>query len=259
MTKSERRTPLRAAPLRVAGQSVEAEIDMWRHEHGVVPLLTALFMLLLAGLEWFRFWVRAPVSPWAMTVCALVATAYAVFKFRQTKKRLTELRLGRDTERAVAQYLEWFRTSGFFVFHDVPTGDANIDHVLVGPRGIYAIETKAASKPLRGECKATVQEDGIRLNGQLMTRDPIVQAKAQARWLHNFFKESQFKPFVQPVVLIPGWFVEPFDLRAIGVWVLELKALDAFIARQPERLTRDEVRAMGSALSSYIRAQSALS
>src|SRR5687767_8208797 len=29
-------------------------------------------------------------------------------------------------------------TSGFRVFHDVPFDDFNIDHVLVGPTGVYA-------------------------------------------------------------------------------------------------------------------------
>jgi len=256
--RDKSRAPLRANPLRVAGQSLDAQIDDLRMEHGLIPVMTAVWMVGMAAMNWLHFWLGRNPNPWVLSVCAAVAAAYAGVKTVQTRRQLRDLRLGRDAERAVAQYLEWFRTAGFFVFHDVPNGDANIDHVLVGPRGIYTIETKAASKPVRGECKARVNEDGIRLNGHLMSRNPLVQAKAQARWLHSFFREAQFAPFVQPVVVIPGWFIEPFDMRAVGVWVLEPKALDAFIAKQPERLSRDEVRAMGSALSSHIRAQSAL-
>lgn len=220
--------------------------------------MIAVWMVGIAAMNWLNYWLGKIPNPWLLTVFAALAAGYAGVKMTRTRRKLKDLRLGRDAERAVAQYLEWFRTSGFFVFHDVPNGDANIDHVLIGPRGIYSIETKAASKPVRGECRVRIADDGVRLNGNLMSRNPLTQAKAQALWLHNFFREAQFAPFVQPIVVIPGWFIEPFDMRAVGVWVLEPKALDAFIAQQPERLSRDEVRAMGSALSSYIRAQSAL-
>ncbi len=142
------------------------------------------------------------------------------------------------------------------MFHDVPNENSNIDHVLVGPRGIFTIETKTISKPARGECKVRIAGAKIYANGVLMTRDPLIQAKAQARWLSNFMAEAQFKTFVQPVVVFPGWFVEPFDMKSEGVWVLEPKALDRFVEREPERLTRDEVRAMSSALSSFIRSRS---
>lgn len=56
------------------------------------------------------------------------------------------------------------------------------------------------------------------------------------------------------VVLFPGWFVERFDSKA-AAWVLEPKALSSFIENQPERLTREEVQAMASALTSHIRTQ----
>ncbi len=85
-----------------------------------------------------------------------------------------------------------------------------------------------------------------------------VQAKAQARWLYDFLGESDFKTFVQPVVVFPGWYVVPFDMKSLGVWVLEPKALDKFIDNQPMVLSPDQMRAMASALSTYIRSKSAL-
>jgi hypothetical protein len=44
-------------------------------------------------------------------------------------------------------------------------------------------------------------------------------------------------------------------MKAAGAWVLEPKALSKFIENQPERLSREQVQAMASALSSYIRTQ----
>ena len=257
-SSSAKRSPLQSAPLRLPGQSIGEEIFDVGYDGLFAPLLLALFMAVIAGLDWWRYVFDLKLNPWISTGATVVVASYAAVRARRSVKQLRQLKLGRDGERAVAQYLEWFRTAGFFVFHDVPNDDANIDHVLIGPRGMFTIETKTVSKPARGECKVRVTGAKIYANGVLMTRDPLVQAKAQARWLSNFMGEAQFKAFVQPVVVFPGWFVEPFDMKSAGVWVLPPKALDKFVEQEPERFTRDEVRAMSSALSSFIRSKSTL-
>lgn len=220
--------------------------------------MAAAIAVVVACMDWMRYFTDAKPSPWTMSVIAVGVALFAFFRFRGALKRIRALRLGQLGERAVAQYLEGFRTKDFFVFHDVPNGDANIDHVLIGTRGIYTIETKTLSKPERGECKITVTDGRVAVNGSVMDRNPVTQAKAQARWLYNFLSETQFKCFVQPVVVFPGWYVEPFDMKSVGVWVLEPKGLDGFIERQALSLDRDQMKAMASALSSYIRNQSAL-
>ena len=155
----------------------------------------------------------------------------------------------------MAQYLEWFRSAGFFVFHDIPNGDANIDHLMVGSKGVFTIETKTLSKPARGPCKLSVVNGEILANGNRLDRNPLVQAKAQAGWMRGFLKESRFDAHVWPVVLFPGWFVEPFDVKGAAIWVLEPKALSKFMENEPDRLNRDEVKAIGSAITSHIRAE----
>lgn len=255
---SSTRSPLRTAPLRVAGQGLQEQMVDNAFNALVGPGVVAFVMVVIAGLEWVRYLLKLPPAPVTFTLIAVPVIAWAGLKARKGFATAEQLRLGRNGERAVAQYLEWFRTKDFFVFHDVPCGDANIDHVLIGPRGIYAIETKTLSKPTRGECKITYDETGVRANGRLLERNPIVQAQAQARWLHNFLLESQFKCFVQPVVVFPGWFVQAPDKKSTDVWLLEPKAVDAFVERQRPTLQTDQVKAMASALSSYIRAQSEL-
>lgn len=257
MSSLKKRSPLdRAPPLRAPGQSLTDQLQDEFYDHIVAPGILALIMLLMAGLEWFRYFTAAKPNPAIYTVVAVMAVAYAAVKTWRAKKRLTQIRLGRDGERAVAEHLEWLRRKDFVVLHDVPNGDANVDHVVIGPQGVFTIETKTHSKPVRGECKVTVVAGEVFANGHRIDRNPLVQAKAQARWLGNFLRENQFEPFVWPVVVFPGWFVASFDNQAEGIWVLETKALAKFLENEPVRHSLDEVKAMAAALRSYVRAQS---
>jgi len=257
MTANNKRSPLdRSAPMRAPGQSLTEQIQDESYDHVLAPALLALFMFVMAGMEWFRYFTAAKPNPLIYSAAAAITVIYAAIKILRARKRLVQIRLGRDGERAVAEHLEWLRRKDFVIFHDIPNGDANVDHVVIGPQGVFTIETKTHSKPLRGECKVTVAAGEVFANGHRLERNPLIQAKAQARWLGNFLRENQFQPHVWPAVVFPGWFVEPFDIQAEAIWVVETKGLSKFIENEPIRHTLDEVKAMSSALRSYVRAQS---
>jgi hypothetical protein len=50
---------------------------------------------------------------------------------------------GAEGEEVVGQILEGLRERGWCVIHDVSFGRGNIDHIVVGPGGIFTIETKS--------------------------------------------------------------------------------------------------------------------
>ncbi len=252
--KQKLKSPLKTAPLRLPGQSLELEIDDTLYDGFVAPLLITLLMIVLTGWEWWSYFNPRTPNPWVFSTVAIAVAIWASWRARATIGKVKQLKLGRDGERVVGQFLERFRSDSF-LFHDVPNGDANIDHVLIGTRGLFTIETKTMRKPERGDVRIKFVDGRLLANGKELERNAAIQAKAQARWLSDFFGEAGFKAYVQPVVVFPGWFVEPFDMKAAGVWVLEPKALIAFIENEPERLTREEVKAQMLALSAYIRAQ----
>jgi hypothetical protein len=138
------------------------------------------------------------------------------------------------------------------VIHDVVGDGFNIDHVVIGPGGVYSIETKTFSKRIEG----TVSFDGksLKAAGYSPDRDPIVQGKAQAYWLKQLLAESTGRNvFVRPVVLFPGWFVEAEKGAMKDFWVLNPKALPQFLANEPETLSAEDVRLLTFHLSRYIR------
>jgi hypothetical protein len=68
-------------------------------------------------------------------------------------------------------------------------------------------------------------------------------------------QESTVKRFlVRGVVVFPGWFVEQRGQRG-DVWVLEPKALPAFIERAPEMIAASDVALAADHLSRYVRSR----
>ncbi len=250
------KSPINKPPLRNPGQSLDRELDDHFVDHLLVPIMAIAFSLLLIALEWWRYLNPKVTDPWAITIVGgfvvAVSAVWIWFAYRKAQR----LKQGRDGERAVGQYLERFRAEGFQIYHDVVTGDANIDHVLIGPYGVYTVETKTLSKPSRGQAKIVANAAGVTANGFRLDRNPIVQAKAQANWLKNYFAETGLKVAVQPVVVFPGWFVEPADLASLGVWVLEPKALPKFIENANAAVAPETAKALSLCLSNYIRNQS---
>jgi hypothetical protein len=123
------------------------------------------------------------------------------------------VRLGWEGERAVGEELNQLMLQGYRVFHDIPKElRGNVDHVVVGPNGVFAIETKAISKDgnAKGGDAVKIAFDGKQMifpNGRKLT-DPLDQSMQHATWLKKFLLSSTGESFaVTPVVVIPGWFI----------------------------------------------------
>jgi hypothetical protein len=181
----------------------------------------------------------------------------AVCKIRRGLKKLKNLTLGRDGERAGGQFLEGLRSSGAEVFHDVPGKNFNIDHVIVHPSGVYVIETKTWSKPERGEPKLIFNGESISRLGLEPDRNPVTQAKAAGRWLAELVQESTGKKVpVRSVVVFPGWFIEPTaEAKHSEVWALNPKALPSFISHSSVQLKPEDVKLFAYHISRYVRAE----
>ncbi len=248
------RSPLKDKPLRLPGQSLLEEQEKLLENALEGPSLLALFMVVLAGLEWWRDYTNMKTSPVLFSIVAAGTVLYAIFRIRRALPKLRNLRLGLEGERVVGQFLERCREQGFVVFHDVVGSGFNIDHVLVGPAGVFAIETKTWSKPTSG--RPCIEFDGefIKRVGVTPDRDPVIQAKAQASWLRSVLQETTGKSFpVHPVIVFPGWFIENTNNSFKSIWVLEPKALPAFLSKEPTRLPQEAVNMASYHLSRLIR------
>jgi len=123
--------------------------------------------------------------------------------------------LGRRGEQAVAEALAKGEVikAGYVSFHDVPgDGPWNIDHAVVGPGGIFVLETKTRSrrKAIRNQEEHKVFFDGRTLQFPWCDdHNAAKQAERNSSWVREFV--AGFAPtgmIVHPVVVVPGWWVE---------------------------------------------------
>jgi hypothetical protein len=249
------KSPIKDKPLRLPGQSLEEERRKLFEDKVETPFFLAMFFILFAAMEWWRYYSELPPHPLFFSVVAGILVVFAGWRIWQTRPQVRNLKQGIEGEKAVGQYLERLRENGYQVFHDLVGTGFNVDHVLIGPAGVFTVETKTWSKPAHGN--VTIKFDGERLTvaGREPERDPIVQARAQAGWLRSLLLESTGRTFeVFPVILFPGWFIEQAEGTLRNIWVLEPKALPQFLGNAPQCLAPEDVKLASFHLSRFIRA-----
>lgn len=246
------KSPLREPPGRMPGQSLAEELAEQTYDQLLFWIMLAAWFVMAAATEWMRWLLDAPYHPVVATAVAGAACALAFWRIRRAWPGLKRLRLGAMGERAVGLKLERLRARGYEVFHDIIGDGHNIDHALVGPGGVYAIETKTHRKPARGPCEVVFDGTSLTVNGFAPDRDPVVQVQAAGAELARIIRDTCNRDlFVRPVLVHPGWFV-----RRTGrsrMWVLNENALPKFLAAERPCLTPDEVARIASGIEMYVR------
>lgn len=129
------------------------------------------------------------------------------------------------------------------MFHDFPAEKFNIDHVVAGPTGVYAIETKGRPKrSSSGDNKGwEVEYDGRSLRfPEWAETAPLQQAFNQAKWLKEWLSSAVGESLqVQPILLLPGWFVR--RTASEGIAVLNPKNAGAYFNRAGKQLLTEKL------------------
>jgi len=126
---------------------------------------------------------------------------------------------GAEGEEVVGQILEGLREEGWCVIHDVSFGRGNIDHIVVGPGGIFTIETKSR---------------GGKVWPDHLEPTMLSQAYAEKKLEEITLMEAQALLVFSRAYVLPKGIA-----RRRGVVVLSARSLAWFFSQQPATISRE--------------------
>lgn len=235
---------------RIAGQSVLSDFndksaDLFEH----LIMVTFFFNLPFIYVGAYKLLGVEKELPWLVIPIYAVAMIYILVKTIRTTKSRNNLRLGLEAEWFVSSELHDIEATGYKVFHDIQCDKFNIDHMVIGPNGVFAIETKGRRKPSNSKTAAEKsQEYVVNVKGKILefpnyTDTSIVeQAIRQAKWATTWLSEATGEKIVVcPVVTIPGWYVKNVSKPLIPV--LATKILSSQVPKlNGQRLSPEQIK-----------------
>lgn len=261
--KAEAIDPLTEMPMRPPGESLRTKLEELSEKFDNEIAVTFMVTIGVAvyGSCLVMMGDANPVVLTFLGVVAIVAAVSAWWSLKKLQRQLWDHRLGFDGERVVGEWLHRLAADGFEIFHDMPFDNFNIDHIIVGPPGVFAIETKTRRKPagLRGSAKATVVFDGtsLRYPSGAPETQALEQATLNAKTLSKFLSSStgEFTP-VNAILALPGWWV---DRKARGaVKVLNPKEIqNSFSSKDGPPLSSQRIKQIAHQLTERCRLEKA--
>ena len=140
---------------------------------------------------------------------------------------------GATGEEQVGGLLDGLAGDGWRVIHDASLGRGNVDHILIGPAGVFTVETKSHPGPIRVG----------RVHGAILS-----QAQAQRKAIERVTGET-----VEPLIVFSRAWVDKPLARRKGVRVTPARMLAGYLERRPAALTREQVERARASVVAALR------
>jgi hypothetical protein len=210
---------------RAPGQSLLKNLDHLNHEIMIYASYVFIIPILSYAAYISDLYINKKTSSLFSSgiLCAfvLVFIGYSFYRLTGFLHQRRLVRLGYDGEVTVGQQLNQLLRDGYYVYHDFPAEKFNIDHIVVGRKGVFAVETKSRSKPNSDRRKedATVEYNGrILLFPKWKDTETLAQVKRQSSWLSKWLESAIGEPMaVRGIVALPGWYVKRTSPNGIPV------------------------------------------
>jgi hypothetical protein len=128
---------------------------------------------------------------------------------------------GATGEEQVGGLLDELAGGDWHVIHDASLGRGNVDHILIGPAGVFTVETKSHPGPVRV----------ARVHGATLS-----QAQAQRKAIERVVGVP-----VEPLIVFSRAWVDKPLARRKGVRVTPARMLPGYLERRPATLTQEQV------------------
>jgi hypothetical protein len=254
--RTESRPPVTGPVRRLPGESVRKELERILEDDVAGYVFFAVVTWLLVFWEFVRKWLGAGLHLGVLIFAAVSLSLYCAFRVWRLRRSVRNLKQAEKAERHVSDLLRRLRRYDYVTFDDLMDETAgwksNIDHVVVGPGGVFAIETKGYS--IFGNGRLEVGKDGVlRLSNKEAYGDPLGQARSSAgkisRHLQGCLRQDFF---VQAVLVFPGWEIA-MPKSESGVVVHNDGTIEEFFSSRERVLTNTQVSEICSHLDRSAR------
>jgi len=166
-------------------------------------------------------------------------------------KRSDVLAAGAKGENAVSDLLLKELDDKWYLINDCIVNRAQIDHILVGPKGVFTIETKNYKGIVYGN-RTDKRWTKTRNSRYKTFYNPIKQAKTHAFKVAELLRTGGYDYFVPAVVVFAGRPLE-LNVTAGDFPVLYINQLKDYILSQPDRLSGAKPKEVAEYLLKNIR------
>ena len=156
---------------------------------------------------------------------------------------------GRRVNPGIAEALDQLREFGYRVFDKVKRNRRNIDHVIVGPAGVFAIEAKHPASDVEDENAAPVIDDSSFVDAVWVGQISRKSSNQEPIKLSQIIRGTdEFGGWIWPLIIIPGeWRVEN-DPATMEARLFTRETLVSYVINQQSRLTATEIELIANHL-----------
>ena len=173
-------------------------------------------------------------------------------RVRRLIHKSRELNRGKCCQTRIAEALDELRKFGYCVFDDLKRDGYHLDHVIVGPTGVFAIETKFGNDVVNA---ASDQHELRGANANSLAEESIGKKDSRKSAHNNAIKVDQiikgdceFDGWIWPLVVIAGEWRVQNDPSTAEARLFTKETLVRHIVDQPTRLTSTEINLIASHL-----------
>lgn len=233
----------RGAPAGFIDADIEKRREMERADMQVRVAMSRLiatpilFGVAYIGLGMSGLVKEGSTSLWLVAECALLC-GLAFLRYNGSLRRREEVRWSQQAKTMVDRAIAPLVPRGYIVFRDFKADDMSIDHLLIGPKGVFALHTLVRSANLKqGQPMVPmVTYDGRALYfPQGEDHEIVERAEKNGEGISEWISKRVGMPIAaRAIVALPGWQVKRTSAQGISaINPDQLEALFQYIKPWP--------------------------
>ncbi len=189
-----------------------------------------------------------------LSICGIALSAVAFLKWRRAVNIQQEVRWQSEAKSIVSEAVEQMVKRGYTVFNNVVVQGGVIDHLLIGPKGVFAVHSLVRRITLKTDPPSGAQAtyDGRTIyfpHGK--DHLSIEEAVTRTDWISEWLSAKLPEPLAaRAIIALPGWQVKRTSAEGISVInPNQMEALFQYI--RPRPLAKETIHYIADQVKAY--------